>query len=65
MFTLLSWWVTAACLVTYESWNFVGDTPKKGTIAQLKISKFTDFVKQIAYIGVIDPAESKSGLFLS
>ena len=32
---------------------------KKG---QIKFSEFTDLVKQIVYIGVIDPAESKYGL---
>ena len=34
------------------------------TTPKLKFSKFTDVDKQIVYIGAIDPAESKSGLFL-
>ena len=41
-----------------------GDTPKKGTTLKLKISEVTDFVKEIVCIGVIDPVESKSGLFI-
>ena len=42
--------------------RFGCDTPEKGT--KLKISKLTDFDKQVVYIGVVDPAESKSGLML-
>ena len=45
-----------------ESRNFGGDTPAKGTTQNLKFQKFTDFDKKIVYIGVIDPAESKSGI---
>ena len=42
--------------------KFWGDTPKNGTTPKLKFSKSTDFDIQINYIGVIDHAESKSGL---
>ena len=49
-------------LDTHESHNFGGDTPEKRTTPNLKFQKFTDYDKQIAYIGVIDPAESKSGI---
>ena len=41
-----------------------GDTLKRGTIPKLEKSKFEDFVKQIVFIGVIDPTESKSNLAL-
>ena len=41
-----------------------GYSPKKGTTLKLKISEVTDFVKEIVCIGVIDPVESKSGLFI-
>ena len=51
-----------AYLATHESRNFGGDTPKKGTTPKLKFSKLIDMVKQIVYIGVNDPYESKSGL---
>ena len=57
-------YLSGAYLATHESRNFGGDTPKKGTTPKLKFSKLTDIVKQIVYIGVIDPAESKSGLIL-
>ena len=50
---------SGAYLATHETRNFGGDTPKKGTTPKL-----TEIVKQIVYIGVIDPAESKSGLIL-
>ena len=36
--------------------NFGADILEKGTTPILKISKLTDVVKQIVYIGVIDPA---------
>ena len=54
--------LTGAYLATHESRNFGGDTPEKGTTPNLKFQKFTDFDKQIVYIGVIDPPESKSGI---
>ena len=41
-----------------------GYSPKKGTTLKMKISEVTDFVKEIVCIGVIDPVESKSGLFI-
>ena len=44
--------------------RFGRDIPEKGTTQKLKISKLTDFDKQVVYIGVVDPAESKSGLML-
>ena len=53
---------TGAYLATHESRNFGGDTPRKGTTPKLKFSKLTDIVKQIVYIGVIDPAKFKFGL---
>ena len=37
---------------------------KKETTRKLNISKLTDIVKQIVYVSLIDPAESKSGLIL-
>ena len=40
--------------------RFGRDIPEKGTTQKLKISKLTDFDKQVVYIGVVDPAESKS-----
>ena len=42
--------------------KFWDDTPRKGTTQKFKFSKLTDIVKQIVYIGVVDPAESKFGL---
>ena len=45
-----------------KSRNFGGDIPKNGTTPKFKFSKFTDFDKQIVYIGVIDTAESKPSL---
>ena len=40
-----------AYLATQKSQFFGGDTPKNGTTAE-----FTDFEKQVVYIGEIDPA---------
>ena len=54
--------MAGAYLATHKSRNFGGDTPKKGTTPKLKFSKLIDMVKQTVYIGVNDPAESKSGL---
>ena len=54
--------LAGAYLAAHESRNFGGDTSKKGTTPKLKFKKLTDIVKQIVYIGVIDPAESKYGL---
>ena len=53
--------MTVVYLATHESQNFKGDTPKKG---QLKIWNIQtiDFYKQLVYIGVIEPSESRSGL---
>ena len=51
-----------AYLTTHKSQNFGGDTPRTGTTPKLKFSKLADIVKQIVYVGVIDPAESKFGL---
>ena len=42
--------------------KILGVTPKKGTAPKLKISKLTDFDKQMVYIEVIDHAECKSDL---
>ena len=56
--------VSGAYLATHESRNFGGGTPKRGTTPKLKFLKLTEIVKQIVYIGVIDPAEFKSGLIL-
>ena len=44
--------LSGAYLATHESRNFGGETPKKGTTQQQKL---TDIVKQIVYIGVIEP----------
>ena len=64
--SLIDWPLTTslagAYLATHESRNFGGETPKKGTTPKLKFSKLIDKVKQIVYIGVNDPAESKSGI---
>ena len=38
------------------------DITRKRTTAKLKFSKVKDFVRQIVYVWVIDPAESKSVL---
>ena len=43
--------------------RFGRDIPEKGTTQKLKISKLTDFAKQVVYIGVVAPAESKSYSF--
>ena len=40
--------------------NFGGDNTEKETTKKLNFSEFTDFDKQIVYIEVNDPAESKS-----
>ena len=45
------------------SHEILGETPQK--VEQLQIWKFKDFLTQIADVGVIDPAESKSGLILT
>ena len=57
-----TWIMPGAYLATHESRNFGGDIPKKRTTPKLKFSKLIDMVKQTVYIGVNDPAESKSGL---
>ena len=49
-----------AYLATRDSQNLKDNTPERETTPKLKCSKFADFDKQIVYIGVIDPAESKS-----
>ena len=41
-----------------------GDTLRKRTTPKFKFEKLADIVKQIVYIGAIDPAEFKSGLIL-
>ena len=55
--------MTGAYLATQKSRN-LGVTFGKGTTQHLTFSKFTDFDKQIVYIGVIDLAEPKSGFKL-
>ena len=65
----LTFWVSISnglgrIIATHESQNFWGYTPKMGTTSEFKFSKLADIVKQIVYIGVIVPAESKSGLDL-
>ena len=62
IFTRFRVWSAGVNLDTHESQNFEGETLKKGTILKFKSLNFSDFDKQIVYIGVIDPAESKSGL---
>ena len=61
-FSLICRLLAEAYLATHESRNFGGDTPKNGTAPKFKFSKFTDFDKQIVYIGVIYTAESKPSL---
>mgnify|MGYP001800391748 CR=1 FL=1 len=51
--------MTGAYLATQKSRN-LGVTFGKGTTQNLTFSKFTDFDKQIVYIGVIDLAECYS-----
>ena len=65
----LTFWVSISnglgrIIATHESHNFWGYTPKMGTTSEFEFSKLADIVKQIVYIGVIVPAESKSGLDL-
>ena len=53
------------CIKPPTSHEITEVTPlKRGQLKKLKISKFTDFDEIRVYIGVIDHAESKSGLII-